>query len=176
MDKKGYYFLGKIVKTSGYKGSLVFFFDVDDIGYYKDLEAVFVEVAGELLPFAIQSVNIKTNNTAYVQLEDVETEETAAALVGSNLMLPLTYLPPLTGNKFYYHEVLGYEVIDELSGPIGKLESVIDKGPQDIFSIRKGDKEILLPVSDDIIRQVDRKNKQLTVRAPEGLIDLYLSI
>lgn len=153
----------------------MFFFDVDDIGYYKDLEAVFVEVSSELVPFAIQSINIKGSNTAYVQLEDVATEEVASALVGCSLLLPLTYLPALSGNKFYYHEVIGFEVIDESEGLIGILESVIDKGPQDIFTIRFNDKEVLLPVSDDIIRSVDRKNKKLMVKAPDGLIDLYLS-
>ena len=85
----------------------MFFFDVDDIAHYKTLEAVFVEVAGELIPFAIRSVNIKSNTLAYVQLEDVNSEEEAVALTGKSLYLPLSYLPPLSGDRFYYHEVIG---------------------------------------------------------------------
>jgi len=174
MDKKDYYFLGKIAKTSGYKGSLVFFFDVDDISLYNDLEAVFVEVSDELIPFAIHSIQIKSNNSAYVHLEDVNSEEEAVVLTGSALYLPVSYLPPLTGDKFYYHEVIGYEVVDQKSGTIGIIESVIDQGPQDIFTIRFKGKEILLPVSDEIILHVDRQNKKLMVNAPEGLIDIYI--
>lgn len=175
MDRKDFYFLGKITKTSGYQGNLVFFFDVDDINYYKDLEAVFVDVHGEIIPFAIQSVNIKSSNSAYVKLEDLDSEEEALALVGTDLLLPLSYLPPLTGNKFYYHEIIGFEVFDKIAGNIGTINEVIDKGPQDILSIRHQGKEILLPVTDTIIREVDRKNKKLTVEAPEGLINLYMT-
>ena len=175
MDKKDFYFLGKIIKTSGYKGNLVFFFDVDDISYYRDLTAVFVELSGELIPLAIKTIIIKNNNTAYVQLEDVNSEEEATALTGSELYLPLTYLPPLTGNKFYYHEIMGFEVIDKSSGFIGHVESVIDQGPQDILIIAFKGKEILLPVSDEIIESVDREAKRLNVNAPEGLLDIYLT-
>ena len=174
MDKKDFYFLGKIAKTSGYKGNLMFFFDVDDITPYKDLEAVFIEVSNELIPFAIHFIQVKNNNSAYVRLEDVNSEEEASVLTGCALYLPVSFLPPLTGDKFYYHEVMGYEVIDQETGPIGIIESIIDQGPQDILSIRFKGKEILLPVSDDIILHVDRKQKKLMVNAPEGLIDIYL--
>jgi len=174
MDKKDFYFLGKIAKASGYKGNLVFFFDVDDIAPYKDLEAVFVEISGDLIPFAIHSIQVKSNNSAYVHLEDVNSAEEAVALTGSDLYLPGSYLPPLTGEKFYYHEVIGYEVVDQEAGSIGIIESVIDQGPQDIFTIRFKGKEILLPVTDEIILHVDRKNNKLMVNAPEGLIDIYL--
>ena len=58
MDKKDYYFLGKITKTSGFKGSLMFFFDVDDTSPYDGLEAVFVEVGGsDFIPFVIEEPN-----------------------------------------------------------------------------------------------------------------------
>ncbi len=174
MDKKDFYYLGKIVKTSGFKGSLMFFFDVDNITPYKDLEAVFVEVGGDLIPFAVHSINIKSNTSAYVQLEDVNTDEEALALTGKALYLPLSFLPPLTGDKFYYHEVIGFEVIDRQAGSIGVLESVMDQGPQDIFIIRAGGKEVLLPASDEILLKVDREKRLLHVNAPEGLLNLYL--
>jgi 16S rRNA processing protein RimM len=174
MDKKDFYYLGKIVKTSGFKGSLMFFFDVDDIGLYKDMDAVFAEVAGELIPFAIRSVKIKNSNTAYVQLEDVNSEEEAIALIGKSLYLPLSFLPPLSGDQFYYHEVIGFSVIDQQAGPIGVIESVMDQGPQDIFIIRSGKMEILLPVSGDIILKTDKKKKTMEVKAPDGLLDLYM--
>lgn len=174
MDKKDFYFLGKIVKTSGYLGNLVFFFDVDNIEYYKDLEAVFVDSFGELIPFAIQSITIRNNNTAFVKLEDVDAEEEAIALVGSDVLLPLSYLPPLSGNKFYYHEIIGFKVMDKKKGAIGHITSVIDQGPQDIFVIDYNGVEILLPINDDIILDVQREKRSIIVQAPEGLIDIYL--
>ncbi len=174
MSRDDFYYLGKIVKTSGYKGNLVFFFDVDDISYYKDLEAVFVEISEELIPFAISGIQIKDNKTAFVKIEDIDDEEQAVALTGKDLYLPLSYLPPLTGKKFYFHEVTGFSIIDNNYGNIGKVTDFIEHSAQVLFVIKNNDKEILVPTSDEIIKKIDRKNKIIYIKAPEGLIDIYL--
>lgn len=174
MDKKDFFILGKVVKTSGYKGSLVFFFDVDDPADYQDLEAVFIEVGGELIPFAIHTLQPKTGNTFFVSLQDVEGEEAASALVGHDILLPLSYLPKLTGNQFYFHEIIGFKAIDAQRGEIGVIESVMDQGKQAIFIIRFKEKEILVPVSDEIIQKVNRKEETIYLNTPDGLIDIYL--
>lgn len=174
MEKKDFYFLGKITKTSGYKGSLVFFFDVDNTNNYTDLEAVFVDMNDELVPFAIQKISFKSAKSAIVQLEDISDEESAVALVGYELYLPLSYLPKLEGNKFYYHEVIGFKVIDVNAGELGKVKEVLDQSSQAILVIEHDTKEILIPITDDIITIVDRKIKTIKVNTPPGLIDIYL--
>ncbi len=175
MDKKDYYFLGKITKTSGFKGSLMFFFDVDDTSPYKELDAVFVEVGGsDFIPFAIEKLTFRHNNTAIAKLADIDSEEEAASLVSAELYLPLAFLPPLKGKKFYFHEIMEFKVVDKIQGNIGNVKDVLDQTGQPIFIIRKGDKEILIPMTDEIIQKVDRKNKVIEIEAPDGLIDIYL--
>lgn len=162
------------MKTSGYKGNLVFFFDVDDMSHYKDLEAVFIEVAGTLIPFAIRSLTFTRAAQALVALEDIETYDEAEALTGCDLYLPVSYLPKLSGKKFYFHEIMGFEVLDEIHGNIGNVTGVIDQTSQPVLILSKGKKEILVPASDDIILKIDRKAKSIFVRTPEGLVDIYL--
>ncbi len=174
MEKKDFYFLGKITKTSGYSGNLVFFFDVDDTDVYADLEAVFININDELIPFAIQELKIKSHNSTIAKLVDVPGEEEALALVGSELYLPNSFLPPLTGNRFYYHEVIGFTVLDLNLGNLGKVDYIIDQSSQAILVILKNDKEILIPITDEIIKKVDRKNKTIEVETPDGLVDIYL--
>ena len=174
MEKKDFYYLGKITKTSGYKGSLVFFFDVDNMSDYKELSAVFVDMNDELIPFAIKELQFKSGKSAFVTLEDIDSSEQAEALAGFDLYLPLSYLPKLTGNKFYYHEIVGFELIDETFGPVGNIERIMEHGHQDLFVVKHKGKEVLIPVSDDIIRKVDRKKNTILVSVPEGLIDIYL--
>lgn len=173
MDKKDFYFLGKITKTSGYHGNLVFFFDVDDINRYSELPAIFIDINDELIPFAVKELRIKGNNTAFVCLEDISDEEQAKALTGCELYLPLSYLPPLKGTKFYYHEVTGFSVLDEKSGFIGTIDTILDQTGNAIFVIINKGKEILLPVTDDIIKKIDRKNKKIEVVMPDGLLEIY---
>ena len=95
--------------------------------------------------------------------------------MGSELYLPLSFLPKLTGNKFYFHEIIGFEVIDADHGNIGIIQSVNDTTSQALFEILKGDKELLIPITDQIITKVDRATKTIHVTTPEGLVDLYLN-
>ena len=174
MEKKDFYFLGKITKTSGYTGNLVFFFDVDNIDKYADLEALFIDVNEELIPFAIKNLKLKSHNSAIATLEDITTEEEAMALIGYDLYLPISFLPPLKGNKFYFHEVIGFKIIDANLGDLGTIDRIIDQSSQAILVVLKNDKEILIPISDEIIKKVDRKNKTIEVETPDGLVDIYL--
>ena len=174
MEKKDFYFLGKITKTSGYKGSLVFFFDVDDIDNYKDLEAVFISINDELIPFAIKNISFKSAKSAIVQIEDITDEESALVLVGNELYLPLSFLPKLEGNKFYYHEVIGFKVNDNNLGELGTVKEILDQGSQAILVVEKNDKEILIPITDEIIQLVDRKKQIVEVVTPGGLVDIYI--
>lgn len=174
MNKKDFYFLGKITKASGYKGSLVFFFDVDNIDSYKELAAVFIDMNDELIPFAIKNINFKSAKSAIVQMEDITDEESALALVGNELYLPLSFLPRLDGNKFYYHEVIGFKVVDFSLGELGIVKEVLDQSSQAILVIEQNTKEILVPIIDNIIKIVDRKKKTIQVDTPAGLVDIYL--
>ena len=153
----------------------MFFFDVDDIEKYTNLEAVFINMQDELVPFAIKHINLKSGKSAIVQLEDITDEESAIALIGQELYLPLSFLPKLEGNRFYYHEVIGFKVLDENMGKLGTVKEILDQGSQAILVIvHKSEKEILVPIIDDIIKLVDRKNKLIQVITPTGLVNIYL--
>lgn len=172
MTKEECYQLGKITKPFGYKGQVVFFLDVDQPYDYTGLDAVFVEIKNALVPYFIKEMKIN-GNKATVTFEDISPDQ-ALSLVGCNLFLPLEMLPKLDGNKFYFHEVIGWTVIDSEKGDIGTIASVIDYPAQALFQIMKNDKEILVPIIDQVINKVDRKEKKIYITAPNGLIDLYL--
>ena len=174
MDKEGFYYLGKILKPFGSKGHVLVFLDVDEPKRYSRLESVFISVARDQIPFFIESMDLKQVNKAVIKFEDISSPEDAEPLLGKELYLPLAQLPPLKGKKFYYHEVTGFKVIDELYGDIGILESVAEMPQNDLLRVRKGKKEILIPLNDEVLKRVDRKSRILSIRAPEGLIELYL--
>ncbi|MBR3938392.1 MAG: 16S rRNA processing protein RimM [Bacteroidales bacterium] len=172
MEIKDCFQLGKITKPFGYKGEVVFFLDVDEPMDYAEMDSVFIEIGGKLLPYFIESINIK-GNKAVVRFEDLSAEE-STKLIGKNLFLPLSILPKLTGKKFYFHEIINFAVVDAKKGNIGNIASVIDYPAQPLFQIMNGTTEILIPILDQIIDKVDRENKTIYIVAPEGLIDIYL--
>jgi 16S rRNA processing protein RimM len=172
METKDCYCLGRITKPWGVKGQLMLFLDVDTPEDYLGLDSAFVDVKGKLLPyfFHIDQLN---GNKAVATFEDI-TAEQAAALVGHELYLPLDLLPKLTGNQFYFHEVVGFRVVDSRHGDIGSIAKVIEYPAQPLFQIMKNGVEVLIPVIDEVIEKVDRENKTIFITAPNGLIELYL--
>lgn len=175
MTKNECFNLGYISRRVGNFGDLAFVLDVDDPTRYQKLESVFVELNNALIPFFIKKIQLR-GNTAVVSIEGIDTIEKAEGLIKSSIYLPLSFLPPLTGKKFYFHEMPGYSVIDKKHGAIGVVEEVLDYPQQAIFQIKFGEHEILIPAKDEFIISIDRKLKQLELDAPEGLIDLYIDL
>lgn len=172
MTKQDCFYLGRIAKPFSYKGELVLFFDVDEPSDYFDLDFVYIEINKRLVKYEIESIRPHANKVV-VRFKDVTVEE-SNVLVGKDLYLPLERLPKLEGNKFYFHEIIGFNVIDEEKGNIGTIREIYDNMTQPIMAIDFGEKEILIPLIDEVISQVDRANKTIHIKAPQGLIDIYL--
>lgn len=174
MNVKDCFYLGKIVKKHSFKGEVVIKLDTDEPELYKNMESVFVKLGNNLVPFFIEKSSLSKSTMLRVKFEDVSSEEDADAIMRSEIYLPLSLLPKLTGNKFYYHEVIGFKIIDASYGEVGVLKSINDNSAQPLFEIDKEGSEIFIPMIDDFIKKIDRENNVIEVETPEGLIELYL--
>ena len=175
MELKDCFYLGKITKKYSFKGELIISLDTDEPEIYKNLKSVFININGRLIPYFIEKSKSQKKSTLRVKFEDVNSEEEALSIINKEVYLPLENLPELKGKKFYYHEIIGYNVVDTNHGNIGLIIKVEDKTSQSIFVIKNNGKEILIPVNDNIIQMINRKNKTIHITAPNGLIDLYLN-
>ncbi len=174
MRKEDCFYLGKIVKKFSFKGEVLVKLDTDEPEIYENMESVLVAFGNSLIPFFIAKSGLHKSNLLRIQFEDVSTEEEANKLLGTELYLPLSMLPKLSGNKFYYHEVIGFTILDSNHGNIGSIKAVNDTTAQALFEVDFNGKELLIPINDDIIKKVDRAAKTIHVETPEGLIELYL--
>ncbi|WP_452222311.1 ribosome maturation factor RimM [Lacinutrix salivirga] len=174
MTKDDCFFLGKIVKKYSFKGELLIKLDTDEPDLYENLESVFIDLRGHLIPFFIESSQLHKSELLRVRFEDVDTEADADALLKSEVYLPLEFLPELEEDKFYFHEIIGFKVEDKTFGFVGTIKSVNDTTAQSLFEIDRNGVEILIPMNDEFIYKVDKENKTIFVDCPDGLIDLYL--
>ena len=174
MEKADCFHLGYVAKLHGFKGEVSLFLDVTNPEDYETLDAVFIEINGQLTPFFVTAFKLKNKGFAAVKFEGVTSENDARILLRKNLFLPAQILPKLSGNNFYDHEVVGYKVMDSLFGEVGILESIIDLQVNPIIQIMNGSKEVLVPLIEGLVQKVDRANKTLHITAPAGLIELYL--
>jgi 16S rRNA processing protein RimM len=174
MPNEAFFKLGNILKTFGNQGHLLARLDTDDPGIIQNLESVYLEIHGERIPFFISSFQLKPNLRALLLFEDVKDVDTAAKLTGAGIFIPLSALPELPDEEFYYHEIIGFTVEDKTLGKIGNLNNIIEYPQQELLQIINGEKEILIPLVDEIVLGVDRKLRTIFIDAPEGLISLYL--
>lgn len=174
MRKEDCFYLGKIAKKFSFKGEVLIYLDTDEPELYEDMESIFVEFNKNLIPFFIENSSLHKNDFLRVKFEDVDNEEQADEIINCEVYLPISMLPKLEGNKFYFHEVIGFEIEDKRLGVFGKIVSINDSSAQPLFEVVNGSLEILVPMIDQFLVKIDRENKKVIMDLPEGLVEMYL--
>lgn len=174
MKKTDCFQLGYIAKLHGFKGEVSLFLDVTEPEHYATLDAIYIDVNDQLIPFFIERIKLKNNGFAAVLLEGVTAEDQARELLRKSVYLPSAILEDLDDRHFYDHEVIGFSAEDVNHGPIGTIQDVIDLAANPLLQIVEGDREILVPLLPGLVKNVNRSKKNLLIEAPEGLIGLYL--
>jgi len=174
-DKEDCFNLGSIARLHSFKGEVSVFLDVDDPKEFQKLESVFVEIDNILVPFFIESIKIRNKGFAVVKFQDVTTEAKAKRLLKKKLYLPLDILPELDQDEFYHFEIEGFKVNDKIKGFVGHVVKILDYKTNPMYEINFEGKEILIPKQDQFFDYIDWDEEVLHIKAPEGLIDMYLS-
>ncbi|MFN3528360.1 MAG: ribosome maturation factor RimM [Bacteroidia bacterium] len=167
--------LGYLERVHGIHGELVLLIDADNPQAYSKLESVYLDIKGKLIPFFVQKLKPLRADTYLLKLEDINQEEDASDLVGCLVYLPLSVLPPLRDDQYYFHELIGMEVIDEIIGPVGVVRAVLETPQQFLLQFDHQGHEVLCPMHDDLLLAVDKLQRQIHLRLPDGLLDVYLS-
>ncbi len=174
MNKDQCFQIGRIAKVHGLRGEVNVVLDVDYPDDYEGLEHLFLEQKGRLVPFFLEHFVIQPGNRALAKFEELDSIESVESLVGSEAYLPLTELPQLEDDQYYFHELVGFEVIDETLGLIGTIQIIYDLETQDLLGVIHQGKEVLIPIQDGIITKVDKAAKKVYCQLPDGLLDIYL--
>jgi 16S rRNA processing protein RimM len=175
MTKDDCYELGYVIKTHGVRGELSIMLDVDFPEEYAEMDSLFLEVKNELIPYFLEDINVLANRKAIIKIEELDSIEAVQGLVGSKIYLPLDVLPELDEGQFYYHEVMGFVVVDAQLGPLGKVTYVSSLPTQDVLVMEYQTREVLIPITDEIVLRADKQALQVHVNLPEGLLDVYMN-
>ncbi len=173
MLKEECFFLGTIVGKYSFKGEILAKLDTDSPSTCLDLESIFIDTPQGLVPYFIDRSQLHKSSLLRVKFDGIDSESEADALLKKDLFLPLNMLPQLDGNQFYYHEVTGFLAIDQFNKEIGIIKNVNDSGPQPLFVIDADGTEILIPVHDNFIKELDREENKIFLDLPDGLMDIF---
>jgi len=167
------FYIGYITKTKGLKGEVQIFFEYDEPADLL-LDSFFAEIEGKLVPYFVSSYKLQSNQTGNFYFDDVDTIEKAQTLVRKKLYLPQKLKPVRDDDEFLITDLKGFIVFDEVAGELGEIIEIHEYPQQFVAVVTYKFKEIMFPLNDDLIIEIDEEKGILKVNLPEGLIDLYL--
>ncbi len=175
MSLENYFELGTITKLHSFKGEVILFIDADDPSIYFSIKNIFIQINNRLIPYTIEKSTVHKNNQLRIKLEGISNQQEASLLLKNSVFLPIEQLPKLSGNQFYYHEIIGFQVIDIATNKeVGEITNVIDHPGNTLIELEQYGIEIILPMNDYTFKKIDKSLKQLFLEIPEGLLDIYL--
>jgi len=165
--------VGSILKTKGLKGELHIYVDFDGLEDI-DITTIFVEMAGKLVPYFVESIKYLQKNAAYLFLEDIDTIEKSSLLIKKDIYLSNKQKPKKRKNEFTLKDLVGFLAIDVDEGELGKITEVQEFPQQFIATVNYKNCEVLFPLNEEIIQSIDVVKGIVLVNLPEGLLDVYL--
>lgn len=171
-DPEGCFLIGRIGKPHGVKGEVTMQF-TDDVFDRVDADYVILEVDGLPVPFFFSEYRFRSGEVALVHFDGVDSEAAARALTGASVYFPRS-LADADADSASWAEIHGFEVINAATGnAVGKVVTVDDSTANTLLQVADpSGRDLLLPVTDQLIHAVDKAERTITLAIPDGLLDL----
>ncbi len=166
--------IGKIVATHGLNGALILKHVAGESNWLKKGDVLFVEMRKDSqIPYFVDTAKAANDEEYIVTVEDVITMEAAKKLVAKQVYVKEDVLKDVkTDSPLLW---IGFNVVDKQKGGLGIIEDVMQTGHQWLAKITIEGKEVLIPLVDEMLVDVNVRNKFIRVDLPEGLIEVYLN-
>ena len=162
------YKIGRLGKSHGVRGEVSFLFD-DDVFDRVDADYLILDIDGILVPFFIEEYRFRSDTTALMKFEGIDTQERARELTGSDVYFPRN-LAASDDDSISWSAIVGFDIIDaSTEKSIGRIASIDDSTLNILFCLEDGH---LIPASEDLITQIDQQARTITMHLPTGLLDL----
>ena len=162
--------IGQIIGVHGIKGNFKLRSYAESLSVFQpDSVVVVVTSDGRQKPYEINWVKPHAK-AALISFKGVDTRDQAEALIGCELFIEKSRLPEPEEGSYYWFDLIGLDVFDVDQKYLGRLESIFETGSNDVYVVKEGDEEILIPALESVVQKIDLKNRRMQVDLPEGLI------
>ncbi|HEX2968729.1 MAG TPA: ribosome maturation factor RimM [Bacteroidales bacterium] len=163
--------LGQITKTSGFEGAVLVRLEKQFLDNLPDMESVFVEIDGRPVPFFIDWSEYNGSGVMKIKFRGYDSVKYIEEFKGCAVFL--TSGTGTDQNENVFTELIGYSVINQDEQLLGNITEIISNPGQILLSILPASgREVLIPLHEDIIIRIERKNKKLFMEIPEGLTEI----
>lgn len=162
--------IGQIVNTNGLKGMVKVNPFTDDMMRFEELEDLYIQYKGNLKKVKIEQVRYQKNQVL-LKLEGINSIEEAEIYRNCYLKIHRKDARDLEKDMYFIADLIGLEVYTNQNELLGKLDDVFSTGSNDVYVVKdQNGKQILLPAIKEVIKQIDLKNKKITVELINGLL------
>lgn len=164
--------IGTILKPVGLRGELKISPLTDFPERFEERRQVTIETKeGQSQPFQIESARYLPP-FVYLRLKGLSSIEEVESLVGGAITIADEERMPLPKGSYYHFEIEGLEVFLEGGAPLGKVDRIIQTGSNDVYVVRQGKREYLIPALASIVQEINLSENRMVVRPIEGLLEL----
>lgn len=164
--------IGFCKKPHGIGGELKVQIEAEYLEDFLHAEVIFIEMGGKQVPYFVE--NIRSGNEILIKLEDVNSREAASPLAAKEIFLREKDLSPEEEDEedFDYQDFIGFQIIDTEAGMIGEIENIIEYPQQMMAVLQYQGREILIPLHENLIHDINIEDQTLLMNLPIGLLDL----
>lgn len=171
IKKEEVYRIGTFNKPHGIHGELSFTF-TDDIFDRVEAEYLVCLLDGILVPFFLEEYRFRSDTTALVKLEGVDTAERARMFANVEVYFPIKHVEEAEVEELSWNFFVGFRVEEVHHGKLGEITDVDTSTINTLFVIDRNGEELLIPAQEELIVDLDQKHKVITMNLPEGLLAL----
>lgn len=168
--KQEYFEIGQIVNHFGIKGMVKVNPFTDDISQFEKLKSILLIKDGKLSEVEIEETKYSKNQVV-LKLKGIDTVEEAEKYRGCYLKIARSNSKKLPKDTYFIADLLGLTVYTDENILLGKVEDIYNSGANDIYVVKSEDgKQILLPGTKEVIKQIDLEQEKIIVHIIKGLI------
>ncbi len=163
--------VGKIVAAHGLKGQVVFTHQLAHNNWLSANDFLFLELnKNSYIPFLVTEARATQSGEFIVALEEVNTVEEARGLIGKAVFVQENKLPAAADDSPLLW--IGFTIVDRKHGSLGTIADVLETGHQWLARIDWQGREVLIPLIEPLITDLNLKNRFIRMDLPDGLLDI----
>ncbi|MEE4599779.1 MAG: ribosome maturation factor RimM [Desulfobacteraceae bacterium] len=167
--KQEHVLIGKIVGIHGIKGTNKLRSYAESLSVFSPGRSILVrDLRGREASYEIHWVKPHTG-TPLVSFKGIANRDQAKTLIGAELFIPQSELPELDEDTYYWYDLIGIEVVTVTGESLGRIESIIETGSNDVYVVKSNETEVLIPALESVVLEIDLEHKRMQVDLPEGL-------
>jgi 16S rRNA processing protein RimM len=167
VPKPRYLTIGRVLKPWGFHGELKIEIMTDFPERFASLQTVYL--GEDAKPFPVERARLSAK-AARLKLKGIDTEQAAARLRNQLVQIPTDEAAPLPEGKYYFYQLIGLRVKTMQGQDLGEVVDILETGANNVYVVKNGEREVLIPAIEPVVKKVDLANGEMLVEPMEGLL------